>query len=143
VAEGGPDFLCLWHLIATTGATDCAPVAMLGAGQTIHPDAFRFFRGKDVTIYPHLDTAGQRGRDTWARQFYSAGAKKVRAFDLTARLNGCGKDINDLLTQAPDGLCPTCWTRRIAAPVGGPTCRCMPYTGPNLTAEQLANDFDR
>ncbi len=143
VAEGGPDFLCLWHLIATTGATDCAPVAMLGAGQTIHPDAARFFRGKDVTIYPHVDAAGQRGRDTWARQLYAAGAKAVRAFDLAARLNGRGKDVNDLLTQAPDGLCPTCWNRRIVAPIGGPTCPCVPFTWPVFTADQLANDFSR
>ncbi len=143
VAEGGPDFLCLWHLIATTGATDCAPVAMLGAGQMIHPDASRFFRGKDVTIYPHIDPAGQRGRDSWARQLYAAGAEKVRAFDLAPRLNGRGKDINDLLTQAPDGFCPTCWNRRIVAPIGGPTCPCAPYTWPVFTADQLANDFSR
>jgi hypothetical protein len=143
VAEGAPDFLCLWHLIATTGATDCAPVAMLGAGQTIHPDAARFFRGRDVTIYPHADVAGQRGRDVWARQFYAAGAKKVRAFDLAARLNGRGKDLNDALMQAPDGLCPTCWNRRIAAPIGGPTCPCGSYTWPSFTAEQLANSFTR
>jgi len=143
LAEGGPDFLCLWHLVAAAGATDCAPVAMLGAGQTIHPDAARFFRGKDVTVYPHADTAGQHGRDVWARQLYGAGTKTVRAFDLAARLNGRGKDLNDLLAQAPDGLCPTCWNRRIAAPMGGPTCPCTPYVWPDFTAEQFANDFCR
>ena len=143
VAEGSADFLCLWHLIATAGATDCAPVGMLGAGQSIHPEAASLFRGKDVTIYPHADAAGERGRDTWARQLYAAGAKAVRSFNLAARLHGRGKDLNDAITQAPDGLCPTCWNRRIAAPIGGPTCPCTPYTWPEFTADQLANDFTR
>jgi len=149
VAEGGGDFLCLWHLIAAADATDCAPVGILGSTQSIHSDAARFFRGKDITIYPHADAAGQRGRDAWARQFYAAGAKAVRSFNLAARLNGRGKDLNDLLAldaaeaPVPDRLCPACWSRRIAAPMGGPTCSCNPYVWPTFTADQLANDFRR
>ena len=149
VAEGGPDFLCLWHLIVATGNTDCAPVGMLGAGQSIHPEAAPLFRGKDVTIYPHADAAGLRGRDAWARQLYAAGAKAVRSFNLAARLKGRGKDLNNLValdsaeSPAPDGLCPACWSRRIAAPMGGPTCTCTAFTWPVFTADQLANDFRR
>ena len=29
--------------------------------------------------------------------------------------------------NTPANLCPTCWTRRIAAPIDGPTCSCKPY----------------
>ncbi len=40
---------------------------------------------------------------------------------------------------APAGLCPTCWTRRIVAPINGPTCLCKPYVWPVWTDEQIAN----
>lgn len=100
VAEGGPDFLCLWHLIAVTGAHDCTPVAMLGATQTIHPDAAPYFAGKDVTLYPHVDNAGSAAKEAWAAQLYAAGARVVRFVDLAALLSGRdGKDLNDLLTM--------------------------------------------
>ena len=40
---------------------------------------------------------------------------------------------------APAGLCPTCWTRRIVAPIDGPTCSCKPYVWPVWTDVQIAN----
>lgn len=43
------------------------------------------------------------------------------------------------LINAPSGLCPTCWTRRIVAPINGPTCSCKPYIWPAWTDEQIAN----
>lgn len=100
IAEGGPDFLSLWHAIAVTGAHDCTPVAMLGATQTIHPDAAPYFLGKDVTLFPHVDNAGDAAKDAWAAQLYTAGARIVRFVDLAALLSGRdGKDLNDLLTM--------------------------------------------
>lgn len=99
VAEGGPDFLCLWHLIVTGCAHDCTPVAMLGASQSIHPDAAEYFVGKTVTLFPHLDTAGTAAREAWAAQFYAAGARTVEFYDLAPLFAGRpGKDLNDLLS---------------------------------------------
>jgi hypothetical protein len=41
--------------------------------------------------------------------------------------------------NTPADLCPTCWTRRIAESINGPTCSCKPYVWPVLTTEQIAN----
>ena len=40
----------------------------------------------------------------------------------------------------PAGLCPSCWSRRIVSPIGGPTCQCQPFTWPTWSSEQLEAD---
>jgi hypothetical protein len=47
--------------------------------------------------------------------------------------------IAPIAPNTPADLCPTCWTRRISAPINGPTCSCKPYVWPIWTTEQIAN----
>ena len=44
---------------------------------------------------------------------------------------------------APVGLCPTCWSRRVIAPINGPTCSCKPYNWPTWTPAQVEADAGR
>jgi hypothetical protein len=37
----------------------------------------------------------------------------------------------------PTGLCPVCWGKRIAAPIGGPTCGCASFQWPDICSEQV------
>ncbi len=89
LCEGGPDFLCAHE------SDDARPVAMLGAGMTIHPEALPLFKGRRVRILAHGDADGQGEKAcmTWARQLRDAGADEVRAVVL----RGDGfKDLNEL-----------------------------------------------
>ncbi len=46
-------------------------------------------------------------------------------------------------TPAPAGLCPACWSRRVIAPINGPTCSCKPYNWPTWTPAQVEADAGR
>lgn len=110
VAEGGPDFLVLAHLIAVRGTTDAAPVAILGATQSIADEAGPLVAGKRVTICPHDDAEGRKAKAKWSTLFHRFGATSVCALNIR-KINTTGtpaKDLNDLvragvqLTQTHD-----------------------------------------
>jgi hypothetical protein len=98
LSEGGPDLLAACHFIASEAReADCAPVAMLGASQSIHPDALPAFAGKRVRIFGHEDEAGRAAVANWARQLASVGAD-VDAFHFGGlrKVDGSpAKDLND------------------------------------------------
>lgn len=91
LTEGGPDWL-----VAHEAEPEIAVCTMLGAKQTIHPDALPLFGGKAVRILAHGDDAGREACRRWAAQLTAAGAT------LTAiKINfGKAKDLNDC-TQLP------------------------------------------
>lgn len=102
LCEGGPDFLAahylaLWEQASQPSQRDaqCSPVAMLGANQRIHPDAFPMFAGKRIRILGHDDEAGRAGVERWAAQLSSAGAD-VDAFNFAGLRQGDGKPVKDL-----------------------------------------------
>ena len=113
LTEGGPDLLAALHFIVLSGrATDCCPVAMLGATQKIHPEALPYFAGKRVRIAAHADQAGRKAARTWAEQLATVGAH-VDAVDCGGYPligGGISKDLNDLCrVQNPaqlEGLLP-------------------------------------
>jgi hypothetical protein len=109
LVEGSPDFLAAWHFAFWCGrANEIALVAMLGAGQRIHPDALPLFAGKGLWTFPHND--GGTGADAagrWAKQLRSAGAAWVKPFDFSPYSLPDGrrcKDLNNLAQCAGFGL---------------------------------------
>ena len=113
LVEGGPDFLAahylaLWEQASHHTKRDarCSPVAMLGASQTIHPDALPLFAGKRVRILSHADEAGLRAARRWAEQLVTVDVK-ADAFDFSGleRADGTpAKDLNDCLLLNADGF---------------------------------------
>ncbi len=105
LVEGGPDLLAAFHFCwCEDRETDCAPVAMLGAGLSIHAEALPLFSSRRVRIFAHDDSAGQKALGHWARQLRSVGAA-IDAFRISGlrRLNGePAKDLNDLTEVHPD-----------------------------------------
>ena len=103
LVEGIPDFLHAHALILHehslqsdgVGAT-CAPVAMLGASCNISKEALQHFKGKNVTLYPHLDQAGQEAAQRWGDQLHSSGIEEIDIFSLDGATNESGHQVNDL-----------------------------------------------
>ena len=89
LVEGGPDYLAACDVLIQS-AKEFLPVAMLGAGQSIHAEALPFFRGRHVLILAHPDEAGQTAAKKWKSQLISAGA------DVSAKQLQ-GGDLNDLV----------------------------------------------
>lgn len=106
LVEGGPDLLAAFAAIwFEDREADCAPVAMLGAGQAIHAEALPLFAGKRVRIFGHHDQngAGRRAVEAWAGPLTKAGAD-VDAFSfegLTQRDGSPVGDFNDLCRLDP------------------------------------------
>lgn len=95
LVEGGPDFLTAWFLVWFMGRRrEIHPVAMLGASQSIHPEALPLFADRRVWIFPHTDDnlAGAKGAARWSEQLRSVGANPL-PFDLHGE-----KDLNDFVT---------------------------------------------
>ena len=90
LVEGGPDYLAACDVLVHS-KKEFLPVAMLGAGQSIHADALPFFRGRHVRILGHPGEAGLKAAKTWRKQLMGAGAT-VRAQQLD------GYDLNELVT---------------------------------------------
>ena len=113
LCEGGPDFLAAHYQVLWEQASDfserdvqCAPVAMLGAAQRIHPDALPLFAGKRVRIFGHADEAGMAAVERWGAQLVSVGAE-VDAFDFAGLVQVDGnpvKDLNDALSMDADSF---------------------------------------
>jgi hypothetical protein len=98
LCEGQPDF-CAALLVAWWGGLDVdriAPVCVTGAGNTIHPDALPFFRGKQVYIPADADAPGLNAAGKWRAQLLEAGAASVRTFNLAAHSLPNGKPCKDL-----------------------------------------------
>ncbi len=98
--EGAPDFLAVFQFLLAEGKEKTvAPCAMLGAANhRINPDALKYFKGKHVCLYPHLDEAGSNAAKAWAIQLQENGAY-VEAFDLSGCTKTDGstsKDLNDI-----------------------------------------------
>jgi len=89
LVEGGPDLLALLHLAVACGVEDrVAPVAILGAGNSLPAEALPFFAGKRVRIFPHADEPGMEAAKRWARQLRQV-AEKVDGFGFESG------DLND------------------------------------------------
>lgn len=101
LVEGGPDFLSAWHLIWFMGKrAEISPVSMLGASQSIHPDALPLMANRRVWIFPHTDDnqAGAKAATNWSEQLRSVGATPL-PFDLEGE-----KDLNDFVSSATTEL---------------------------------------
>jgi hypothetical protein len=96
LVEGMPDFLEAHYLTLWEGAASrVAPVAMLSSAPKISPDALKFFSGKRVRIFPHVDEAGLRGGERWQQQLIQVSAR-VDIFDFPNLSRIDGKAVNDL-----------------------------------------------
>lgn len=91
LVEGMPDYLAACEL-AFYATREFLPVAMLGAGQSIHADALHIFKGRDVLILAHPDPSGIEAAKRWGAQLAQAGAKP-KAQQLE------GGDLNDIVTE--------------------------------------------
>ncbi|MAS93287.1 MAG: hypothetical protein CMO55_08830 [Verrucomicrobiales bacterium] len=99
LVEGGPDLLAAYHFLCVTQAMDALPVAMLGREcHHIHPEALRFFSGRNVRIYPHADTdgGGIEAAKRWAGEIEAAGARSITAFNFSGLTREDGHPVTDL-----------------------------------------------
>ena len=69
---------------------------MLGASCSISEEALQHFRGKKVTLYPHLDQAGREAAQRWGDQLHSSGIEEIDIFSLDGATNESGHEVNDL-----------------------------------------------
>ena len=92
---------------------------------------------------PTAQTNRADSADSRSLTFNTRGRVYLEEEDVTIRAKA-GLRLS-ALSAAPNRpplvplLCPTCWTRRIVAPIDGPTCSCKPYAWPVWTTEQIAN----
>ncbi len=100
LVEGAPDFLAAHHFASVENKlSSLGIVAVLGAANRLSKETLKYFKGKTVWIYPHVDDAGHKASMEWARQIKQAGATQVLGFDLTGitRTDGTpGKDLADV-----------------------------------------------
>jgi hypothetical protein len=105
LVEGGPDLLAALHLIWCAGVEDqVAPVAILGASNSIPQDALPHFAGKRVRLFPHDDEAGRDAGARWAAQLVTADVD-VDGFSFTGLMRVDDmpvKDLNDFAHVDPD-----------------------------------------
>lgn len=107
LVEGSPDFLAAFHFAwCESRENEIAPVAMLGASNSIPTEALSFFKRKRVRIFPHLDVAGQKAAERWTLQLEGVGAI-VDCFDFSKIFRTDGKpvkDLNDLVLLNAEGF---------------------------------------
>jgi len=96
LVEGTTDYFAALHF-ALLSMSDVLPVAILGRGNNISPDALPKFRDKRVRIYPHADDdgGGLAAAGLWASQLQSVNAE-VDYFDFTGLCKANGTPVNDL-----------------------------------------------
>jgi hypothetical protein len=100
LVEGMPDLLAAAQVITQADRwRDTAPVAVLGAGQRIHPEALPLLARKRVRIFPHRDEAGSKAAITWQRQLLPGGTDVdyIPYPDDLAVGTTPVKDLNDVL----------------------------------------------
>jgi hypothetical protein len=105
LVEGGPDYLAALHF-AMAGDANCLPMAMLGAGVSIHPEALPQLKGKRVRIFAHHDPKGQgmTAANKWGSQMARAGAVVDGwSFEGLRKADGSPvKDLNDCTQIHPE-----------------------------------------
>lgn len=129
--EGTPD-LCAAPIVARLAGLDLEQIAfccITGAGNSIHGGDLPHFTGKRITIAVHNDADHGKGAEAatlWADQLYRAGAASVAGFKFADGTKDLAEHLEKLAPQPtpPAGLCKVCWSKRIAAPIGGFTCSC-------------------
>lgn len=92
LVEGTGDFVAAWHY-AEAGATGAIPLAMFGAGQSIHESALALLTARRVRIIEQHDEAGAVASQRWAAQLDAVGANVT-----VRRLPEPGEDLNDHLS---------------------------------------------
>jgi hypothetical protein len=106
LVEGGGDFLAALHFLLAEGRIrDVGPVAMLGGGSRIAPEALPFFQEKSMRIFAHADQPRIEAAARWQQQLTEADAARVHCFDLSDLLTSGGrlaKDLNDLTSLDAD-----------------------------------------
>lgn len=96
LVEGTGDFIAAWHCVASC-ATGGIPVAMFGAGQSIHEAALALLTARRVRIIEQHDEAGAKAAQRWAAQLAQVGC------DVQVhRVPGEGADLNDYITAGGD-----------------------------------------
>jgi hypothetical protein len=101
LVEGSGDLPAAYHFAHEAG--DWLPVAILGAGNRIHPIAYPLLRGKRVKIVPHIDEPkegeehgeGEKAAENWAEELCGIGCE-VSKFNLKGLRKIDGSRINDL-----------------------------------------------
>ena len=105
LVEGGPDLLAALSLAWAEEVEQLvAPVAILGASNSIPKEALALFRGKRVRIFPHLDESGQLAAPRWEIQLAGAGAdvRCVSLKNIRMDTGETAKDLNDVCRVHPD-----------------------------------------
>lgn len=86
LCEGGPDWI-----VAHEAQPQFAVCTMLGANQSLHASALKYFAGRQVRILAHGDEAGGKACRRWATQL-----AEVRARVTAVHLRfGAARDLND------------------------------------------------
>lgn len=91
LVEGTGDFVAAWHY-ADAGATGAIPLAMFGAGQSIHESALALLTARRVRIIEQHDEAGAKAAIRWAAQLAD-----VNAEVCIRQVPEPGADLNDHL----------------------------------------------
>jgi hypothetical protein len=95
LCEGGPDMLAALTVAWLLGvASAVAPVAMLGAGQSIAPAALVHFRNRHVRIVEQNDDAARKAGRRWAEQLRPVAAT-ITGWEPPPE----DKDLADTLTR--------------------------------------------
>jgi DNA primase len=106
LVEGGPDYfaaleLCAAYDLENRGPGSIRPMALLGAGTNLGPEAGQFIKDAEVVIIPHNDPAGVKAGDRWTEQLIALGAQWVQIEPLPFEFD----DLNEFLcTKPPDRL---------------------------------------
>ncbi len=108
-------------------------------------------QGRKVILWPDADEPGRATMAAVAGHLLEIGAAAVKLVEI-AETFPPGWDAADAVSEgwtraevlallagraAPEGLCVLCWRERIAAPIGGPTCRHSNFQWPKWTPEQI------
>ena len=92
LVEGMPDYLAACEL-AFHAQREFLPVAMLGTGASISPDALPLFAGRSVRILAHPGEAGATAASKWAAQLQQQQNSLITAEQLD------GGDLNELVVR--------------------------------------------
>ena len=96
IAEGSSDFLAAYSLIHAEGMEQyVAPVAILGAANSIHDEALEYFHGKYVLTFPDYDQAGISAVARWSKQLRYIAAD-IRTFSFNGLVRDGGEPVKDL-----------------------------------------------
>jgi 5S rRNA maturation endonuclease (ribonuclease M5) len=96
LCEGSSDLLAAYQLVHVENLQNIfAPTAMLGASNSIHPNALPQFAYKNVLIFPDYDEAGITAAKRWQAQLKNY-ANCIKIFDFGGLTKLDGKPIKDL-----------------------------------------------